>query len=95
MAINVDGRQEIDIKKYAKVEKIPGGDVMESRVLKGVMFQKDVVAPGRMRRCGVLQQLTNTLCCIGHASSRWTVPRGIHRDCCWLPAFREQSNSWE
>ena len=50
MAINVDGRQEIDIKKYAKVEKIPGGDVMESRVLRGVMFQKDVVAPGRMRR---------------------------------------------
>ena len=50
VAISVDGRQEIDIKKYAKVEKIPGGDVMESRVLRGVMFQKDVVAPGRMRR---------------------------------------------
>ena len=51
VATTSEGRQEIDIKKYAKVEKIPGGDITESRVLKGVMFQKDVVAPGRMRRC--------------------------------------------
>lgn len=41
---------EIDIKKYAKVEKIPGGSLEDSRVLDGVMFQKDVVLPGRMRR---------------------------------------------
>lgn len=45
-----DGTTEVDIKKYAKVEKIPGGAVEDSRVLKGVMFQKDVVAPERMRR---------------------------------------------
>eukprot|EP00873_Tetraselmis_striata_P014268 jgi/Tetstr1/434532/TSEL_023623.t1 len=44
------GGKEIDIKKYAKVEKLPGGQIEDSRVLKGVMFQKDVVAPGRMRR---------------------------------------------
>lgn len=41
---------EIDIKKYAKVEKIPGGSLEDSRVLNGVMFNKDVVLPGRMRR---------------------------------------------
>ncbi|GFH27848.1 T-complex protein 1 subunit gamma, partial [Haematococcus lacustris] len=44
------GRQEIDIKNYAKVEKIPGGAIDDCKVLKGVMFNKDVVAPGRMRR---------------------------------------------
>jgi T-complex protein 1 subunit gamma len=44
------GQREIDIKKYIKVEKIPGGSVEDCRVLKGVMFNKDVVAPGRMRR---------------------------------------------
>merc|ERR1719224_79152 len=43
------GRKEIDIKRYAKVEKIPGGDVEDSRVLKGVMLNKDVVH-GKMRR---------------------------------------------
>ncbi|PSC73318.1 T-complex 1 subunit gamma [Micractinium conductrix] len=45
-----EGRREIDIKKYAKVEKIPGGAIEDSRVLKGVMFEKDVVVPARMRR---------------------------------------------
>jgi len=45
-----DGKHEIDIKKYAKVEKIAGGTIEDCRVLKGVMFNKDVVAPGRMQR---------------------------------------------
>lgn len=44
------GQREIDIKKYAKIEKIPGGSIEDCRVLQGVMFNKDVVSPGRMRR---------------------------------------------
>ncbi|KAM3191517.1 hypothetical protein ACQJBY_069040 [Aegilops geniculata] len=44
------GMREVDIKKYIKVEKIPGGQLEDSMVLKGVMFNKDVVAPGKMRR---------------------------------------------
>jgi T-complex protein 1 subunit gamma len=32
------------------VEKIPGGDIKDSRVLRGVMFEKDVVVPARMKR---------------------------------------------
>jgi len=44
------GQTEIDIKKYAKIEKIPGGSIDDCKVLDGVMFSKDVVAPGRMRR---------------------------------------------
>lgn len=45
-----NGRKEVDIKNYAKVEKIPGGRIEDSKVLKGVMFNKDIVAPGKMRR---------------------------------------------
>ncbi len=45
-----NGQREIDIKKYAKIEKIPGGAIEDCHVLKGVMINKDVVAPGRMRR---------------------------------------------
>ena len=45
-----NGTAEIDVKKYAKVEKIPGLDIEDSRVLDGVMFEKDVVVPARMRR---------------------------------------------
>jgi T-complex protein 1 subunit gamma len=40
---------EIDIKRYAKVEKIPGGLIEECTVLDGVMFNKDVTH-GEMRR---------------------------------------------
>uniref|UniRef100_A0AAY4C4Y7 T-complex protein 1 subunit gamma n=1 Tax=Denticeps clupeoides TaxID=299321 RepID=A0AAY4C4Y7_9TELE len=47
--LNENGRKEIDIKKYAKVEKIPGGIIEDSCVLKGVMVNKDVTH-GRMRR---------------------------------------------
>ncbi|KAK7828202.1 hypothetical protein U0070_025318 [Myodes glareolus] len=44
-----NGRNEIDIKKYARVEKIPGGIIEDSCVLRGVMINKDVTHP-RMRR---------------------------------------------
>mmetsp|Transcript_20316 Transcript_20316/g.30495 ORF Transcript_20316/g.30495 Transcript_20316/m.30495 type:complete len:560 (-) Transcript_20316:257-1936(-) len=40
---------EVDIKRYAKVEKIPGGEINDSTVLKGVMFNKDTTH-SKMRR---------------------------------------------
>ena len=43
-------RHEIDLKQYAKVEKIPGGEIEESCVLDGVMFNKDIVHPQMRRR---------------------------------------------
>ena len=41
---------EIDLTRWAKVEKLPGGALEDSAVLRGVAFEKDVVVPGRMRR---------------------------------------------
>lgn len=41
--------KEIDIKRYVKIEKIPGGDVTDSEVLDGVMLNKDVTHP-KMKR---------------------------------------------
>jgi T-complex protein 1 subunit gamma len=46
---SVDGKPVMDIKNFAKVEKIPGGDLTDSVVLKGVMFNKDVTS-SKMRR---------------------------------------------
>lgn len=46
---DISGRTEIDIKRYAKVEKIPGGTIEDSRVLDGVMLNKDVTH-SKMRR---------------------------------------------
>ncbi|KAJ2465138.1 T-complex protein 1 subunit gamma [Coemansia sp. RSA 2322] len=47
-APDVDVR-EIDIKRFVRIEKVPGGEIEESRVLDGVMINKDVVHP-KMRR---------------------------------------------
>jgi len=49
VVIDDGGRKEIDIKRYAKVEKIAGGDIEDCRVLKGVMMNKDIIHP-KMRR---------------------------------------------
>merc|ERR1711959_590671 len=35
-----DGTIDIDIKRYARIEKIPGGDLEDSHVLNGVMINK-------------------------------------------------------
>jgi T-complex protein 1 subunit gamma len=41
---------EIDIKRYARVEKIPGGEIEDSRVLDGVMLNKDITHASMRRR---------------------------------------------
>lgn len=50
VACQVDGKKEIDIKRYARVEKVPGGEIEECTVLDGLMINKDVTHP-RMSRC--------------------------------------------
>uniref|UniRef100_A0A1B6DCI8 T-complex protein 1 subunit gamma n=1 Tax=Clastoptera arizonana TaxID=38151 RepID=A0A1B6DCI8_9HEMI len=49
VCLEENGRREIDIKRYARVEKIPGGSIEDSQVLRGVMISKDVTHP-KMRR---------------------------------------------
>jgi len=41
--------KEIDIKRYVKVEKVPGGEIEDSYVLQGAMLNKDVLH-SKMRR---------------------------------------------
>ena len=42
--------QEVDIKRYARVEKIPGGEIEDSKVLDGIMLNKDITHPKMRRR---------------------------------------------
>ena len=42
--------QEIDIKRYARVEKIPGGEIEDCRVLDGVMLNKDITHASMKRK---------------------------------------------
>lgn len=41
---------DCDFKKYAKVEKIPGGNLSDCTVMNGVMINKDIVHPEMRRR---------------------------------------------
>lgn len=45
-----DGIKTVDIKRYARVEKVPGGEIEKSCVLDGVMVNKDVTHPAMRRR---------------------------------------------
>lgn len=44
------GKQEVDIKRYARIEKIPGGQIEDSEVIDGVMVNKDITHPKMRRR---------------------------------------------
>ncbi|KAI3622030.1 t-complex protein 1 subunit gamma [Moniliophthora roreri] len=44
------GLKTVDIKRYARVEKIPGGEIEQSEVLNGVMLNKDITHPSMRRR---------------------------------------------
>ena len=50
VASEVSGHISVDIKRYARVEKIPGGEIEQSKVLNGVMLNKDITHPSMMRR---------------------------------------------
>eukprot|EP00892_Ulva_mutabilis_P005245 jgi/Ulvmu1/3092/UM015_0132.1 len=50
MRIMDNEKREVEVKKYAKIEKIPGGAIEDCQVLDGVLFSKDVVNPSRMKR---------------------------------------------
>merc|ERR1740138_960477 len=45
-----NGTKEVDIKRYIKTEKIPGGELEDCRVLSGVMFNKDVTHNSMRRK---------------------------------------------
>ncbi|KAL9641616.1 hypothetical protein ABK040_001691 [Willaertia magna] len=45
-----NGKKDIDVKRYVRIEKIPGGILEESRVLEGVMLNKDILHPKMRRR---------------------------------------------
>lgn len=47
--LGLEPKFDIDTKRYVRIEKIPGGEVMDSRVIDGVMLNKDVVHPKMAR----------------------------------------------
>ena len=50
VAQDQDGIKTVDIKRYARVEKVPGGEIEQSIVLRGLMINKDITHPNMRRR---------------------------------------------
>lgn len=50
VSVTKNGYHEIDLKRYCRVEKVPGGAIEDSRVVKGVVLNKDIVHPKMKRR---------------------------------------------
>jgi T-complex protein 1 subunit gamma len=50
VAFDAGGKKEVDIKRYARTEKVPGGEIEDSCVLDGVMLNKDITHPKMRRR---------------------------------------------
>jgi T-complex protein 1 subunit gamma len=50
VAQDENGYKTVDIKRYARVEKVPGGEIEQSQVLSGVMLNKDITHPSMKRR---------------------------------------------
>lgn len=50
VAQDENGIKTVDIKRYARVEKVPGGEIEQSRVINGVMINKDITHPKMRRR---------------------------------------------
>ncbi|KAI6234125.1 T-complex protein 1 subunit gamma [Aphelenchoides fujianensis] len=42
VSVTKNGHHEIDLKRYCRVEKIPGGAIEDSSVVKGVVLNKDI-----------------------------------------------------
>ncbi|PPQ91550.1 hypothetical protein CVT25_008669 [Psilocybe cyanescens] len=51
---HVHRQTNADIKRYARVEKILGGEIEESRMLSGVLLNKDITHPAMQRRIVLL-----------------------------------------
>ncbi|KAK2738390.1 T-complex protein 1 subunit gamma [Myotisia sp. PD_48] len=50
VSLDIGGKKEVDIKRYARIEKIPGGQIEDSEVIDGVMVNKDITHPKMRRR---------------------------------------------
>jgi T-complex protein 1 subunit gamma len=50
ISISDNNTYEIDVKRYCRIEKVPGGNISDSHIVKGVVLNKDIVHAKMKRR---------------------------------------------
>ena len=81
-----NGRTEIDIKRFAKVEKIPGGSIEDSQVLNGVMMNRDITHP-KMKR-----KIVNPKILLMDCGLEYTKVRAGVKDVCFNKYLKNRAN---
>jgi len=84
-------RKDIDIKRYVKVEKIPGGELVDSCVLKGVMLNKDVLH-SKMRRRIENPRILLLDCPIEYVKSENATSVEVEKEEDWTAVLRAEEN---
>jgi len=80
--VDEGGRKEVDIKRYCKIEKIPGGEITDSCVVPGVIIEKDITHP-KMRRKIVLPRIILLDCNLEYKKSQNPVNHKIKEATDW------------
>ena len=81
--------REIDLKRFVRVEKIPGGELSESRVIRGVMLNKDVTHAS-MRRKIEHPYIILLDCSLEYVKAESVASLEIHEAEAWERALKEE-----
>lgn len=87
----VTGVKDIDIKRYAKVEKIPGGSITDSEVLDGVMFNKDHIH-SKMRRLIENPRILLLDCPLEYKKPETAINVEVTKEMDWEALLMEEEN---
>ncbi|CCW67492.1 unnamed protein product [Phytomonas sp. Hart1] len=87
----ITGTKDIDIKRYAKIEKIPGGSIQDSEVLDGVMFNKDHIH-SKMRRRIENPRLILLDCPLEYKKPETTINVEITKDTDWEALLKQEED---
>lgn len=87
----VTGQKEVDIKRYAKVEKIPGGSIEDSEVVDGVMFNKDHIHP-KMRRYIEKPRVLLLDCAVEYKKPETTINVEVSKDTDWETLLKQEED---
>lgn len=83
---------EIDLKRFVRVEKIPGGELSESRVIRGVMLNKDVTHAS-MRRKIEHPRIILLDCSLEYVKAESVASLEIHEAEAWERALKEEEEA--
>jgi T-complex protein 1 subunit gamma len=87
--VEKDGKKDIDIKRFVKVEKIPGGEIEESKSVNGVILNKDVLH-AKMRRRIENPRILLLDCSIEYQKAESHLTMEIEKEEDWTKLLKEE-----